>query len=337
MTDATGSPALQAAFGGRRAMITGGMGFLGSNLAIALVELGADVTIVDAMIPGYGGNLFNIAPVRERVTVNFADIRDAHVMDYLVRGQDYVFHLAGQVDHILSLTDPFPDIDINVKGTAVVMEACRHHNPAAKVIYSGTRGQYGRPVSLPVSETAATQPLGIYEITNLAAEKIVEAYHLVFGVRSVLLRITNTYGPRAQMQHSRYGVANWFVRLALDGQEIPVYGSGRILRDFLYVDDCVRALLMCAADERAFGQVFNVGVDKPATFAELAKAVVKAAGQGSWQLAPFSPERQAQEPGDFYSDISKIRRLLGWEPRTPLADGLARTVEFYREQRAHYW
>ncbi|MGD9646062.1 MAG: NAD-dependent epimerase/dehydratase family protein [Pirellulales bacterium] len=337
MTAATDSSALRDSFRGRRAMITGGMGFLGSNLAIALVELGADVTIVDAMIPGYGGNLFNIAPVRDQVTVNFADIRDAHVMNYLVLGQDYVFHLAGQVDHILSLTDPFPDIDINVKGTAVVMEACRHHNPAAKVIYSGTRGQYGRPASLPVSETAPTQPLGIYEITNLAAEKIVEAYHLVFGVRSVLLRITNTYGPRSQMHHSRYGVANWFVRLALDGQNIPVYGSGSILRDFLYVDDCVAALLMCAADERAFGQVFNVGVDVPSSFADLAAEVVRATGQGSWQLAPFSAERQAQEPGDFYSDISKIRTLLGWSPRTPLAEGLARTVEFYREHRAHYW
>ena len=337
MTATAASPSFENAFRGRRAMITGGMGFLGSNLAIALVELGADVTIVDAMIPGYGGNLFNVAPIRDQVTVNFADIRDAHVMNYLVRGQDFVFHLAGQVDHILSLTDPFPDIDINVKGTAVVMEACRHHNPGAKVIYSGTRGQYGKPVSLPVSETAATQPLGIYEITNLAAEKIIEAYHLVFGVRSVLLRITNTYGPRAQMQHSRYGVANWFVRLALDGQHIPVYGSGRILRDFLYVDDCVQALLTCAADERAFGQVFNVGVDEPSTFAALAEAVVLAAGRGTWELAPFSPERQAQEPGDFYSDISKIRSRLGWSPRTSLTDGLARTVAFYREHRAHYW
>lgn len=318
-------------------MITGGMGFLGSNLAIALVELGAKVTIVDAMIAGYGGNLFNIEPIRDRVTVNFSDIRDAGVMNYLVRGQQFIFHLAGQVDHILSLTDPFPDIDINVKGTAVVMEACRRHNPSARVIYTGTRGQYGKPASLPVAETAPTQPLGIYEITNLAAEKIVEAYHLVFGIRSVLLRITNTYGPRGQMQHSRYGVVNWFVRLALDDETIPVYGSGEIKRDFLYVGDCVEALLMAATNEAAFGQVFNVGVDRPNTFLELAQLIVRLAGSGRWRLAPFSEERRAQEPGDFYSDISKIRGALGWSPGTSLESGLRETIDFYRRHRANYW
>jgi len=324
-------------FRGARVMITGGMGFLGSNLAIALIELGAHVTIVDAMIHGYGGNLFNIEPIRDRATVNFSDIRDAGVMNYLVRGQDYIFHLAGQVDHILSLTDPFPDIDINIKGTAVLMEACRHHNPSARVVYSGTRGQYGRPASLPVAETAPTQPLGIYEITNLAAEKIIEAYHLVFGIRSVLLRITNTYGPRAQMQHSRYGVVNWFVRLALDGETIPVFGNGQIQRDFLYVDDCIEALLRSATQEAAYGQIFNVGVDRPNTFSELAEEIVRAAGSGHWRLAPFSEERRAQEPGDFYSDITKIRTLLGWEPQTSLAVGLTRTVEYYRQHRSQYW
>lgn len=324
-------------FHGARVLITGGMGFIGSNLAMALVERGAEVTIVDAMIPGYGGNLFNVAPIRGRVTVNFCDIRDANIMNYLVSGQDFVFHLAGQVDHIMSLRDPFPDIDINVKGTAVVMEACRHYAPNARVIYTGTRGQYGRPVSLPVSESAPTQPLGIYEITNLAAEKIIEVYNAVFNVRSVLLRLTNTYGPRAQMQHSRYGVVNWFVRLAMDDATIPVYGDGKMLRDFLYIDDCIDAMLRCAASDTVWGHILNVGVDKPTNFIELAETVVAAAGMGRWQLAPFSAERKAQEPGDFYSDISKIRRMVGWEPRTELADGIARTVGFYREHKSHYW
>ncbi len=327
----------QGALEGARALVTGGLGFIGSNLSIGLVEQGAHVTIVDEMIAGYGANPFNIESVRDRVSINYCDIRDANAMNQLVVGQDFVFHLAGQVDHILSMKDPYPDIDINVKGTAVVMEACRHHNPLARVIYTGTRGQYGKPASLPVSETAPTQPLGIYEITNLAAEKIIEAYHLVFGVRSVLLRLTNTYGPRAQMQHSRYGVVNWFVRLALDDATIPVYGDGLIQRDFLYVDDCVEAMLCCAASERAWGNVFNLGVGYPTNFIELAKAVVRAAGSGRWELAPFSPERKAQEPGDFYADITKIRELLGWEPRVRLDEGLARTVEFYRQNRQHYW
>ncbi|MBX7168174.1 MAG: GDP-mannose 4,6-dehydratase [Pirellulales bacterium] len=329
--------ALRDKLAGSRCLITGGMGFIGSNLAIALVELGAEVTIADAMIPGYGGNLFNVEPIADRVTVNFCDIRDVHVMNYLVRDKDFVFHLAGQVDHIMSLTDPFPDIDINVKGTAVLMEACRHHAPGVKVIYTGTRGQYGRPQSLPVNEQAPTMPLGIYEITNLAAEKIIEAYHLVFNVRSVLLRITNTYGPRAQMLHSRYGVANWFVRLAIDDQTISVFGDGQIKRDLLFVDDCVEAILMAAASENAWGQVFNVGVDRPTTFIELAEAVIRAAGSGRWQLTPFSAERKAQEPGDFYSDITKIRSYLGWEPRTSLDAGMQRTVEYFRRHKAHYW
>lgn len=313
------------------------MGFLGSNVAIALVERGAEVTIVDAMIPAYGGNLFNIEPIRDRVTVNFSDVRDVHSMNYLVRGQDFLFHLAGQVDHILSMRDPYDDIDINVKGTAVVMEACRHHNPTVRVVYTGTRGQYGKPESLPVAETAPTQPLGIYEITNLAAEKIVEAYNLVFSVRSVLLRLTNVYGPRAQMKHSRYGVANWFVRLAMDDQTIPVFGDGKILRDFLYVEDAVEAILRAAASEGCWGEIYNVGVDHPTNFRELAETVVRAAGSGRWELAPFSPERKAQEPGDFYSDISKIGRRLGWRPRVALEEGMRRTVAFYRENRSHYW
>ncbi len=325
------------AFKGARALITGGMGFIGSNLAIALVDLGCAVTIADAMIPGYGGNLFNVAPIRDRVTVNFCDVRDVHVMNYLVQGQDFVFHLAGQVDHILSLTDPFPDIDINIKGTAVLMEACKHHNPSARVVYTGTRGQYGPAVSLPVSETAPTHPKGIYEISRLTAEKIIQVYHDVHGIYAVLLRVTNVYGPRAQMLHSRYGVVNWFVRLALDDATIKVFGDGKIKRDFLYVDDCVQAILMAAVCDGGRGEVMNVGVDQPTDFLELAEILIEVAGSGRWEFAPFSPERKAQEPGDFYSDITKIRRLLGWEPTTSLRYGLAQTVDFYRQHKAHYW
>jgi UDP-glucose 4-epimerase len=325
------------AFAGRKALVTGGMGFIGSNLAIELARAGAEVTVVDAMIPGYGGNLFNVAPVRDAVTLNFADIRDANTMNYLIRGQDFVFHLAGQVDHVLSLTDPFPDIDMNIRGTAVVMEACKKHNPGARVIYTGTRGQYGPAVKLPVDETAPTSPKGIYEISRLSAEKIVQVYHDIHGVRSVLLRLTNVYGERAQMRHSRYGVVNWFVRLAIDGDAIQVFGDGSILRDYLYVGDCVRALLQCAASDAAYGEVFNVGVDRPTTFVELAETLIAVAGSGSWQFAPFSPERKAQEPGDYYSDIGKIRRLVGWSPTVGLEEGLRRTVDYYRRHRSEYW
>ncbi len=324
-------------FCGARVLITGGLGFIGSNLAIRLVEQGAQVTLVDAMIPEYGGNLFNIEPVRDRVIINFGDICDRLAMDWLVRDKDYVFHLAGQVSHVMSLTDPFPDIEYNIKGTTVVMEAIRRHAPRAKVVFAGTRGQYGPAVQLPVSEDAPTNPKGIYEISNLTAEKIIQVYHDIHGVHSVLLRLTNIYGPRAQMKHSQYGVANWFVRLALDGETIKLFGDGRIRRDFLYVDDCVDALLRCAACEDAGGQIFNVGIDQPADFRELVETLIEVAGTGQWTFAPFTPERKAQEPGDFYSDISKIRRIVGWTPNTTLREGLRETVNYYRAHREHYW
>jgi UDP-glucose 4-epimerase len=323
-------------FAGTRALVTGGAGFIGSNLAIALAERGATVRVVDAMIPGYGGNLFNLEPMKGRLTVEVADIRDPRAMNALVKGQDVVFHLAGQVDHVLSLTDPFPDIDMNVKGTAVVMEALKHHNPGARVVFTGTRGQYGSAVSLPVSEDAPTNPRGIYEISNLTAEKIIEVYDRVHGIPSSLLRLTNVYGPRAQMKHSRYGVVNWFVRLALDGETMKVFGDGTIKRDFLYVDDCVEAILLAAAPDAPRAEALNVGVDTPTTFRDLAVELQALTG-ARWEYAPFSPERKAQEPGDFYSDISKIGRLLGWRPRTPLREGLEKTLAFYRLHRAHYW
>jgi UDP-glucose 4-epimerase len=324
-------------FHGKRALITGGMGYTGSNLAIALVNAGAEVTVMDAMIPGYAGNLFNIEPIRDRVTVNFSDVRDVNVMNYLVQGQDYIFHLAGQVDHILSLSNPFLDIDINIKGTAVVMEAVRHHNPTAKVIYTGTRGQYGSAISLPVNENAATHPKGIYEISNLTAEKIIQVYNDVHGIESVMLRLTNIYGPRAQMKHHRYGIVNWFVRLAVDDETIKVFGDGQILRDFLYIDDAVEAILMCALEPKTTGEILNIGIDEPTSILDMVKTLIDVAETGRWEFAPFSPERKAQEPGDFYSDITKIRSLVGWEPRTSLRDGLRETVDFYRAHKHHYW
>ena len=322
---------------GARALITGGLGFIGSNLAIRLVELGADVTIVDAMIPEYGGNLFNVEQVKDRVRIHFGDICDGHAMNWVVREQDYVFHLAGQVSHVMSLSDPLPDIEFNIKGTAILLEAVRRFSPRAKVIFTGTRGQYGPATRLPVDETAPSNPKGIYELSNLTAEKIIQIYHDIHGIDAVLLRLTNIYGPRAQMRHSQYGVVNWFVRLALEGQTIPIFGTGTILRDFLYVDDCVEAILMSAAAREANGEILNVGVDQPTNFLELARLLVEICGGGSWQHTPFTPERKAQEPGDYYSDITKIRHLVGWEPTTTLAEGLRRTVAYYRAHREHYW
>lgn len=325
------------AFQGKKILITGGLGFLGSNLAIALVKLGAEVTIVDSMIPGYGGNLFNIAPIAKEVVVNFADIRDQNVMNYLVVNQDYVFHLAGQVDHILSLSNPFPDIDINITGTAVLMEALRHHNPKAKVIYSGTRGQYGESAKLPVAEDAPLHPKGLHEISNLTAEQIIHMYDKVHHLPAILLRLTNIYGERSQMRHPRYGVVNWFIRLAIDNETIKVFGNGKILRDFLYVEDTIDAMLMAATTDAAYGEILNIASGIPVNFIELATELVDIAGTGRWEFAPFTPERAAQEPGDFYADIRKIERIVGWKPRFSLRDGLTASLQFYRENRTQYW
>jgi UDP-glucose 4-epimerase len=322
---------------GKRILITGGLGFIGSNLAIRLLREGASVTLCDAMIEGYGGNPANIREIRSEVEIDASDVRDAEAMERLVTGRDVVFHLAAQVSHIMSLSNPYPDIDINIKGTAVLLEACRKKNPDALVVRSGTRGQYGPAVKLPVSEEAPSDPRGIYEISQLSAEMICRTYTRIHGIRTVPLRLTNIYGPRSQMRHSQFGVVNWFVRLALEGRPIPIFGSGKILRDFLYVEDCVEALLRAAEEPKAVGEILNVGHDRASTFLEVAETLVELVPGARIEFTEFTPERRAQEPGDFVSDITKIRRLVGWEPKVGLRDGLARTAEFYRERRADYF
>ncbi|HMA16914.1 MAG TPA: NAD-dependent epimerase/dehydratase family protein, partial [Thermoanaerobaculia bacterium] len=298
---------------------------------------GARVAVCDAMIDGYGGNFENVREIQSDLEIHISDVRDEAEMSRLVEGRDIVFHLAAQVSHVLSLADPYPDIDINIRGTATVLEACRKRNPGALVVRSGTRGQYGPAVRLPVSEDAPADPRGIYEISQLSAEMICRTYTRIHGVRTVPLRLTNIYGPRAQMKHSHFGVVNWFVRLALDEKAIPIFGTGRILRDFLYVDDCAEALLAAAVEPAAVGEIINVGNDRPSTFLKVAEILRELVPGVEIVFTDFTPERRAQEPGDFVSDISKIRRLTGWSPKVDLRDGLARTVEFYRERRADYF
>jgi UDP-glucose 4-epimerase len=327
----------RAAFRGKRVLVTGGLGFIGSSLAIALSESGAEVTVADAMLPELGGNLYNIEPVRERVRVNFCDVRDEHLMALMVEGVDYVFHCAAQVSHVKSLSDPYPDIEINIKGTAALLEAVRKVNPRATVVRSGTRGQYGTATKLPVSEEAPTHPKGLHEISLLTSEKILQMYHEVHGIPVVLLRLTNIYGPRAQMKSSHFGVANWLIRLALDGRPITLFGDGTIQRDFVYIDDCVDAMLRCAVSPGCIGEILNVGDDRPSTFRDLADAICVAVEGARVVYTDFTPERRAQEPGNFYSDIAKIGRLVGWRPAMSLAEGVRRTVAFYREHRERYW
>jgi UDP-glucose 4-epimerase len=325
------------AFKGKKVLVTGGLGFIGSNLTTQLVKLGATVTIVDNMIPRLGGNLFNVKEIVDHIHINFSDVRDSHSMDYLVNEQDFIFHLAGQVNHVDSIRNPIQDLDINCRGTLVLLESCRKNNRNAKIIFSGTRGEYGSSVKLPVAEDHPTNPKGIYAVTNLTAEKMVLVYHDVHKISGICLRITNTYGPRHQMAHDEYGVLNWFIRKAIDNEAVPVFGDGRILRDFLYVDDLVDCFLRVAISPQAYGEVFNVGSGVPISFIDLAKRIVQIAGTGKATFTEFTQERKEVEPGDYYTDISKIKRVVGWEPKTELEEGLRRTIEFYRKYRREYW
>jgi len=324
-------------FRGKEVLVTGGLGFIGSNLALELVRLGARVTLVDNMQPRQGGNLFNIREVEDRLKINFSDVRDEPSMRHLLGDKDYLFHLAGQVNHVDSMRNPTQDLDINCRGTLVLLEALKARNRACKVIFAGTRGEYGATVKLPVDEDHPTNPKGIYAVTNLTAEKMVLVYDDVFRIRGTCLRITNTFGPRHQMAHDEYGVFNWFIRKALDDEAIPVFGDGRILRDFLYVEDLVECLLMTALEEGSYGEVFNVGVGIPISFLELAQRIVEVAGSGRVTFTEFTRERKEVEPGDYYADISKIKRLVGWAPKTSLEEGIRKTVAFYRAYRKEYW
>jgi UDP-glucose 4-epimerase len=254
-----------------------------------------------------------------------------------VKGKDYIFHLAGQVNHVDSMKNPLQDLDINCRGTLVLLEALKAHNRSARIIFAGTRGEYGSSVKLPVDENHPTNPKGIYAVTNLTAEKMVLVYDDVYGIKGSCLRITNTYGPRHQMAHDEYGVFNWFIRKAMDDEDVPVFGNGHILRDFIYVGDLVQCMLAVAATEASYGEVFNVGTGVPVSFLELAIKIVKIAGRGRVTFTEFTQERKEVEPGDYYADITKIRNTVRWEPTTSLDEGIAKTIEFYNKYRKEYW
>jgi UDP-glucose 4-epimerase len=321
---------------GRRVMITGGLGFIGSNLAHLLVELGAKVLLVDSLIPEYGGNLFNIAGIEDRVRVNIADVRQQSTMNYLVRDHDVIFNLAGQVSHIDSMQDPYTDLEINCRSQLSILEACRRYNPAVKVVFAGTRQVYGRPASLPVTEHHLVRPTDVNGINKAAGEYYHLVYNNVFGVRACSLRLTNIYGPRQLIKHNRQGFLAWFIRLALEDREIQIYGDGRQIRDFVYVDDCADAFLRAGASDACNGQVFNVGGAEPTPHRELVELLIAAAGRGRYRFVEWPPEKKAIDIGDFYADSSLIAQTLGWKPLVALRDGLARTLDYYREHMQQY-
>ncbi|MDD3180910.1 MAG: NAD-dependent epimerase/dehydratase family protein [Opitutaceae bacterium] len=323
------------AFARKRVLITGGLGFIGSNLARALVRLGAKVTLVDSLIPEYGGNLRNIAGLERKVSVNISDVRDRHSLPMFVRGQHYLFNLAGQTSHMDSMSDPMTDLEINARAQLSILEACRQHNPGLRIVFASTRQIYGRPDYLPVDEKHPLRPVDVNGINKLAGESYHLLYSQVYGVSSTVLRLTNTIGPRMRVKDARQTFVGLWIRQTIEGERFEVWGGDQV-RDFTYVDDAVEAFLLAACRPKAVGRVFNLGGVGRANLRRLAEMLVEAAGGGRFRVCEFPADRKKIDIGDFYSDCKLIATELGWRPRTTVADALAKTLAFYRKELPHY-
>jgi UDP-glucose 4-epimerase len=324
-------------FTGSDVLVTGGLGFIGSALARRLVELGAKVTLVDSLIPEYGGNLFNIHDIRDRVTVDLTDVRDAAAMSSLIKKRQFLFNLAGQTSHLDSMTDPMTDLNINAAAQLHILEACRLHNRDLKIVFASTRQVYGRPEYLPVDEKHPIDPVDVNGINKLAGEWYHLLYNDVYRIRACALRLTNTYGPGMRVKDARQTFLGIWIRRLIEGKPIQVFGDGKQRRDFNFVSDVVEALLRAAASREADGQVFNLGHDEQMSLRELAALIVRLNEGGEYELVPFPEDRKAIDIGNYYADFRKIDRLLGWSPKVSLDGGLKQTLEYYRKHHVHYW
>ena len=325
------------AYHGQKVLVTGGLGFIGSNLAIRLVELGASVVIVDSRDPTCGANDFNIEPIKNDVEVVEGDICKLELMRRRVRGQRYIFNLAGHVSHIESMQDPFSDLQINTLGPLSVLEACKYENREARVVYSSTRQVYGRPDVLPIVETAMPKPIDVNGVNKLAGEWYHMVYYQAYEMPTVSLRLVNTYGPRQLVKHSRQGFIGWFVKQAIDGEEIQLFGDGQQLRGFNYIDDVLDALLLAGTHPKTVGDYFNLGGVKPMALEDLVKILLKSTGKGSYRLVPFPPEKKAIDVGSIYASWMKFHFATGWQPKVPPDQGLQTMVEYYKRHKARYW
>lgn len=320
----------------KNVLVTGGLGFIGSTLSIRLVELGANVTIVDSLIPEYGGNLFNIEPVKDKVKINISDVRDRYSTDHLVKNQEIMFNLAGTLSHVDSMSDPFTDLEINCVSQLSLLEACRKNNPTIKIVYTGTRNQYGKAQYLPVDERHPLEPTDVNGINCNAGEYYHLLYNNVYGIKSCSLRLSNTYGSRHQMKHPRQGVLNWFIRQIIDGQKIELYGTGSQIRDIHHVDDVVSALLLTGASDKVWGEVYNIG-GTPMSLVDFVSKAIEIYGKGNYKVIPFPDDRKSIEIGDYIADFFKIYRALGWEPKVSIDEGLKSTFEYYKKNKKFYW
>ena len=324
-------------FSGANVLITGGLGFIGSSLGRQLVAFGAKVTLVDSLIPEYGGNLFNIYDFRDKVSIELADVRDTKAMATLIKKRDFLFNLAGQTSHLDSMTDPLTDLNINAVAQLHILEACRLHNPDVKIVFASTRQIYGRPEYLPVNEKHPTNPVDVNGINKLAGEFYHLLYNNIYKIRACALRLTNTYGPGMRVKDARQTFLGVWLRRVIEGKPIQVYGDGRQLRDFNFVTDVAKALLRAAGDPASEGQLFNLGAKEYISLEELAALLVRLNKHGRYELVPFPADQKAIDIGDYYGDFSKIQNALGWSPEVVLENGLAMTLAYYRKHHAHYW
>lgn len=314
----------------RRVMVTGGLGFIGSNLARRLVDLGAEVVVVDALVPNFGGNPANLSGLYDKLQVCHFDLCDGEQLATQLRGCEVVFNLAGQVSHLDSMRNPLVDLDANVRAQLVLLETCRVHTPQARVIFASTRQIYGRPTYLPVDEHHPLKPVDVNGVHKMAAEAHHILYHQVYGLHTVCLRLTNTFGPRMRIKDARQTFLGFWLRRVVEDGAFEVWGGAQ-KRDLTHVDDVVDAFLLAAASsDIGGGQFFNIGGSPPITLHELAELLVGVARTGRYELNEFPTERKRIDIGDYFADDRRFRELTGWQPKVSVPEGLASTIAYYR-------
>ncbi len=328
--------ASQKYFKNKNILVTGGLGFIGSNLSIELASLGARVTVLDALLPNFGGNRFNILPAKDKVKVVIGDMRNQILLKKVIKNHEIVFNLAGTLSHIDSMIDPFVDLDINCRAQLCLLEACRKYNPKVRIIYAGTRNQYGKALYLPVDEKHIENPTDINGINSIAGEKYHFLYHRIYGMEVVSLRMTNTFGPRHQMKHPKQGVLNWFIRILMEGKTVELFGDGQQIRDINYVDDVVAAMLLAARLKKASGNIYNLG-GMPITLLAFVKKAIEILGYGKYKIVKFPKERRNIEVGNYVASIEKIRSELGWRAKISTEEGIKRTIDYYRKYKKYYF
>ena len=320
----------------KNVLITGGLGFIGSNLAHQLIDLGANITIIDNLNPLYGGNLFNVEDVKEKLNVVVDDIRNTEAITPLIEKADLIFHLAAQVSYIDSLNIPFEDLDLNARATLNILETCRKFNLSAKIIFSSSRMVYGKVETSLVTEQCETNPLSLYGIHKLTSEKYLLMYYKDFGIPSTILRLTNPYGPRQQIKHSKYSLIGWFIRQAMENKTIKIYGEGQQLRDYIYVDDIVDAMILSAMSSKSAGEVINIGSGKSTKFRDMVQSIINCVNNGKMEFIPWPENYEKIETGDITVDISKLQELTTWKPNVTLEEGIHLTYEYYKKNISNY-